>query len=561
MKIHICLLIVSVFPINEVRASDLQSQIEDRYQPFHGLISSFRYEREILDLDGDGWCDLWCAVNQYEPNKSVGKDTDGDGVSDYDEMIHWRDPFVKGPMEHTRSDAEIVQLRKSRITEALMDRAPKKILPSNRWKSEDQRVDFNYTQQDYVLKAATQASLIAQTSVVCDPNSDLAADNDADGLTNLQEMAQGLPPCGPNTNTIPPISQVMQEIGGAERMLLSFRALELPDLTYGYQIEESADLENWNDVNMYANRLGIVNATEGVHTIDVVSVYTNLTQANWPRVFMRLKLAAPWPPQPLQFAYVPLNDLVPHIRDNVLSILPDNIFHKGIYDVYSSSGAAQWARFSWTNRLDLRGVAFDDGRTCTLISPRHVLMAAHYPRGIGETIRFHTSDGQLVTRIIIDRKFTESITNGTPYCSTGRDISVALLDEAVTDVPYYRVLPPRSDWPTYLTDSLAIVTRFNNREVLVRRTGYFSNGANGTRHVTFSLDTEVPSFYEGGVSGGDSGNPSFLLIRGEPILSHILSCSDTRGPFLGDPEIFNTINQFMSDLGGGHQLTSIYINP
>jgi hypothetical protein len=108
---------------------------------------------------------------------------------------------------------------------------------------------------------------------------------------------------------------------------------------------------------------------------------------------------------------------------------------------------------------------------------------------------------------------------------------------------------------------LAQVTRFNNREVLVRRAAAFHGGASGTRFLTFGLDTEVPSFYEGGVSGGDSGNPSFILVRGEPVLIHTLTWATTGGPFLSDPENYNKINQFMSALGGGHQLTPVYLNP
>lgn len=138
-------------------------------------------------------------------------------------------------------------------------------------------------------------------------------------------------------------------------------------------------------------------------------------------------------------------------------------------------------------------------------------------------------------------------------------IAVGILDSAINDVPFYKVPPPRTDWPTHLNETLALVTRYNNREVLVRKVSIFANGTHGSRHIYFGFDTEVPSFYEGAVSFGDSGNPSFILLRGEPILTHVLSCSSTQGPFLGDPENQTTINQFMSTLGGGHQHTYAYL--
>ena len=54
-----------------------------------------------MDLNGDGWDDLWCLISGMAAPKGTemdkAQDTDGDSVSDYDEMLHWRDPRVKGP--------------------------------------------------------------------------------------------------------------------------------------------------------------------------------------------------------------------------------------------------------------------------------------------------------------------------------------------------------------------------------------------------------------------------------------------------------------------------------
>ncbi len=57
-------------------------------------------QRIINDSDGDGWDDLWCDIFRDFRNRSkkADNDADGDKVSDYDEMLLWRDPLVAGPL-------------------------------------------------------------------------------------------------------------------------------------------------------------------------------------------------------------------------------------------------------------------------------------------------------------------------------------------------------------------------------------------------------------------------------------------------------------------------------
>ncbi len=64
-------------------------------------------ERILLDSDHDGWDDLWCNIyrNLKHRNKSI--DTDGDGLTDYEEMVMGRDPYVKGPLPHEPTPEEI----------------------------------------------------------------------------------------------------------------------------------------------------------------------------------------------------------------------------------------------------------------------------------------------------------------------------------------------------------------------------------------------------------------------------------------------------------------------
>ncbi|MEN8736463.1 MAG: S8 family serine peptidase, partial [Akkermansiaceae bacterium] len=65
----------------------------------------FTSERILHDLDGDGWCDIWCSLFQKEvEHRSKTIDTDRDGLTDYEEMVLMRNPTVteKEPRKLTR---------------------------------------------------------------------------------------------------------------------------------------------------------------------------------------------------------------------------------------------------------------------------------------------------------------------------------------------------------------------------------------------------------------------------------------------------------------------------
>ena len=66
-------------------------------------------ERSIYDSDGDGWDDLWCHIHRDLNHRNKSIDTDGDKLTDYEEMIMWRDPFVKEPLPRELTPEEIAE--------------------------------------------------------------------------------------------------------------------------------------------------------------------------------------------------------------------------------------------------------------------------------------------------------------------------------------------------------------------------------------------------------------------------------------------------------------------
>ncbi len=194
-------------------------------------------------------------------------------------------------------------------------------------------------------------------------------------------------------------------------------------------------------------------------------------------------------------------------------------------------------------------------RAGTLISPRHVICAQHYPLTVGTTIRFVRLDNTIVNKTITDI-----------YNLSNADIQIALLDSDVgPGVSFAKILP--ENWFNYLpsiysnsttpywrnyTFGLPALCLDQEEKALILD---FVSFTFNTRNTSFSIpnNSKNAEFYEN-IIVGDSGNPEFLIINNTlVILSTWLTIGS--GPFI---TFYKTqINDAMSQLGGNYQLTEI----
>jgi hypothetical protein len=216
-----------------------------------------------------------------------------------------------------------------------------------------------------------------------------------------------------------------------------------------------------------------------------------------------------------------------------------------IFASYNKDGPSLWAR-NFTLRLNFTGVAWDDSHTATLVSPLHVVMAAHYQRPVGSVLVFHDGRGRPQRRTLVAAK------------SLGiADVAVGRLDAPLPgSVKPYRLLPPSENYGS-LHGCLAVVTDQHRRAFLheISSTG----GGVGFRYPDAS---RVSPHLVKNLIKGDSGNPSFVLVGGELVLVETHSTGGPgAGPFYSAPAIFAAINATMTELGGGHQLSVVPLAP
>lgn len=207
----------------------------------------------------------------------------------------------------------------------------------------------------------------------------------------------------------------------------------------------------------------------------------------------------------------------------------------------------------WAYDLDLTPISpwnstGANTRAGTLISPRHIIFAAHYQINNGSIIRFVTTDNTVVERTMINKVSLSQ----TLY----PDITIGVLDSDVPNtIGYVKVLP--SNWSSYLPNVGAIyripaLALDYEEKALVTELGVVNGGT-----LIFYTPTNAQrlSFFET-IIVGDSGNPVFLIINGQLVLLTVWTWGGSGGGTFVT-YFKNDINSAMSSLGGGYTLTEV----
>ena len=182
-----------------------------------------------------------------------------------------------------------------------------------------------------------------------------------------------------------------------------------------------------------------------------------------------------------------------------------------------------------------------------LISPRHVLFAAHYQIAAGATIRFITAGGEAATRTV---SATAKHPSYRPYFP---DIAIGLLDSNVPGgISFAKILPAAwsSKFPNVATDRpIPCMVVDSEKKALVADL----EAVGSTFRLAPPGGTQRAAFFENMVVG-DSGSPVFLVLSGEPVLLGVVTYGGAgEGTFIGNQK--DSVNAVMASLGGGYQLT------
>lgn len=223
-----------------------------------------------------------------------------------------------------------------------------------------------------------------------------------------------------------------------------------------------------------------------------------------------------------------------------------------LFTGYRQRAPSQWST-GWTRRIDFTGVSWSQRQAGTAITPRHIVVAAHYPIKAGKSITFHDRSGVAHTR-----KLTERVSLRAKRADGDRhDITVILLDKPLPpSIKSYRLLPPRTDYEHALPGCPVLVTEQDRRVFLhqVRRVA--------TRSISFQKNPNFSDSLYKSLIKGDSGNPSFLLVGGEPILIETHTGGGPgSGPFYSDPAVFKALQEAVAKLDPSYRIRTVPLDP
>lgn len=194
------------------------------------------------------------------------------------------------------------------------------------------------------------------------------------------------------------------------------------------------------------------------------------------------------------------------------STLPVAWQSPNIFKKYSATGKSELMN-TWTRKLDTSGIAMNDKRTCTLITPRHVVMANHYRRPFNVKVVFHDRRGTPHTRHLV---LVNHVMD---------DVAIGLLNEPLpSSIRAYALPSPSVKQPHPLTGQSVLLTD-QNRRVFVHKIRNISGN-----FIAFKHDTTQAAGYRKNLISGDSGNPSFIIKNGQPVL---IETHTTGGPGAG----------------------------
>ncbi|MFC7337051.1 hypothetical protein ACFQY0_07675 [Haloferula chungangensis] len=219
-----------------------------------------------------------------------------------------------------------------------------------------------------------------------------------------------------------------------------------------------------------------------------------------------------------------------------------------VFSSYSPSSAVRWNQ-GWPWKFDLTGIGWDSPITVTAITSRHVVMANHYQRKAGRSAVFHDREGKPHRRVILKVVPTSKV-------GLGSDVAVGLLDQPLPkSIRTYPILSVTSEDAGQLVGAHVLVTEQK------RRLFFHQVRSVHESFIHFRFDPHLADSRKKHLVTGDSGNPSFILSKGELALIETHTTGGPgAGPFYGSSQMIAALEKIIAETDASYQLRTVGID-
>jgi hypothetical protein len=213
----------------------------------------------------------------------------------------------------------------------------------------------------------------------------------------------------------------------------------------------------------------------------------------------------------------------------------------------------------WAKNLDVSSCSIWNSSnlghpTGTLVTPRHVIFATHYPMKGVQRLTFVSHSGETITRNLVSTKALAHVSGWVP------DLSVGLLDEPIPTnaiMPAY-ILPAHfTNLLSATQEALPAVWLNQHKEVCIWEVSPLKGRG---QVVVFPPKHERFMAYSKGIVYYDSGSPVYWFIDGRPVLLTVWTQgSGNNGVGTSVAEYADAVNRLIEELspGEGYKLQAI----
>ncbi len=182
----------------------------------------------------------------------------------------------------------------------------------------------------------------------------------------------------------------------------------------------------------------------------------------------------------------------------------------------------------WTGDVDLTCISpwNDYGanvRAGTLITAKHIIFAAHLLLYVGDVVRFVTMDNEVIERTIV------SVKNTPDRDGSDSDYAIAEFDEELPDsITSANLLPSNFDtlMPSMGAANIPGLLLDQVEHAIVGEISSTSESSKTVDWTTVPDSDDTRAEHGEAIVGGDSGNPSFIIVDDQLVLMSVWSTSD-----------------------------------